>query len=301
MPFWRKKPTLAPARAMRTSEQAQAKINLALHITGRRDDGYHLLDSVVAFAACGDRITVRPAAESSLTISGPFAQDLADTSDNIVLRALSLFGPDIRAGVDLEKNLPVASGIGGGSADAAAVLRAVARMCRIPLPPVEQVLRLGADVPVCLMQKPVRMQGVGEVLTPLPLPELHAVLVNPGVAVATGPVFEALESRANPAIAMEGAQLGNATETAKETIGWLKTLRNDLQPDAILQAPVIGDVLAALRAAGADLARMSGSGATCFGLFEQAGAADRAAELLQQEHPRWWVCRTVLQAARDIT
>lgn len=297
MPFSRKKPTLAPARAMQTSEQAQAKINLALHITGRRGDGYHLLDSVVAFAACGDRITVRPAAESSLNISGPFAQDLADTSDNIVLRALSLFGPDVRAEVDLEKNLPVASGIGGGSADAAAVLRAVARMYRIPLPPDGQVLRLGADVPVCLMQRPVRMQGIGEVLTPLPLPELHAVLVNPRVAVATGPVFEALESRTNPAIAMEGAQLGNATET----IGWLKTLRNDLQPDAILQAPAIGDMLAALHAAGADLARMSGSGATCFGLFEDPGAADRAAAALQEGHPRWWVCRTVLQAARDIT
>lgn len=282
---------------MQSSELARAKINLALHVTGRRDDGYHLLDSIVAFAGVGDRITLRKAAASSLNISGPFAQQLADTSDNIALRALSLFRQDVPVEIDLEKNLPVASGIGGGSADAAAVLRAVARLYGVPLPSGEQALRLGADVPVCLSQRPVRMLGVGEVLTPLDLPDLHAVLVNPGVAVATGPVFDALDSRTNPAISMEGADLSQAART----IDWLKTLRNDLQQDAIRQAPAIEEVLAALRAAGADLARMSGSGATCFGLFKDTAAADRAADLLRQEHPLWWVCRTVLQAARDIT
>ena len=282
---------------MRNSELARAKINLALHVTGRRSDGYHLLDSIVAFAGCGDRITVRRASEPGLNISGPFAQALADTGDNIVLRALSLFGPDIRVQIDLEKNLPVASGIGGGSADAAAVLRAVARLCDLPLPADEQVLRLGADVPVCLMQQPVRMQGIGDVLTPLDLPELHAVLVNPGVGVATGPVFEALESRDNPPIDMAAADLADASTT----IAWLKLLRNDLQPDAIAQAPVIGEVLAALREAGADLARMSGSGATCFGLFADYAAAKRAANSLKEMHHRWWVCPTVLQTARDMT
>ena len=282
---------------MRNSELARAKINLALHVTGRRSDGYHLLDSIVAFAGCGDRITVRRASEPGLSISGPFAQALADTGDNIVLRALSLFGPDIRVQIDLEKNLPVASGIGGGSADAAAVLRAVARLCDLPLPADEQVLRLGADVPVCLMQQPVRMQGIGDVLTPLDLPELHAVLVNPGVGVATGPVFEALESRDNPPIDMAAADLADASTT----IAWLKLLRNDLQPDAIAQAPVIGEVLAALREAGADLARMSGSGATCFGLFADYAAAKRAANSLKEMHHRWWVCPTVLQTARDMT
>lgn len=282
---------------MRNSELARAKINLALHVTGRRSDGYHLLDSIVAFAGCGDRITVRRASESGLNISGPFAQALADTGDNIVLRALSLFGPDIRVRINLEKNLPVASGIGGGSADAAAVLRAVARLCDLPLPADEQVLRLGADVPVCLMQQPVRMQGIGDVLTPLDLPELHAVLVNPGVGVATGPVFEALESRDNPPIDMAAADLADAGTT----IAWLKLLRNDLQPDAIAQAPVIGEVLAALREAGADLARMSGSGATCFGLFADYAAAKRAADSLKEMNRRWWVCPTVLQTARDMT
>lgn len=282
---------------MRNSELARAKINLALHVTGRRSDGYHLLDSIVAFAGCGDRITVRRASESGLNISGPFAQALADTGDNIVLRALSLFGPDIRVQIDLEKNLPVASGIGGGSADAAAVLRAVARLCDLPLPADEQVLRLGADVPVCLMQQPVRMQGIGDVLTPLDLPELHAVLVNPGVGVATGPVFEALESRDNPPIDMAAADLADAGTT----IAWLKLLRNDLQPDATAQAPVIGEVLAALREAGAGLARMSGSGATCFGLFADHAAATRAADSLKELHHRWWVCPTVLQTARDMT
>lgn len=284
---------------MRNSELARAKINLALHVTGRRDDGYHLLDSIVAFADCGDRITLHRAAETSLNVTGPFAQALADTgdNDNIVLRALSLFGADIRLRIDLEKNLPVAAGIGGGSADAAAVLRAVARLCGVPLPADEQVLRLGADVPVCLMQQPARMQGIGDVLTPLGLPELHAVLVNPGVGVATGPVFEALESRDNPPIDMAAAGLTDA----RGTIDWLETLRNDLQPAAIAQAPVIGDVLAALRDAGADLARMSGSGATCFGLFADAGAATRAAGRLMDRQPRWWVCRTALQTARDTT
>ena len=282
---------------MRNSELARAKINLALHVTGRRSDGYHLLDSIVAFAGCGDRITVRRASEPGLSISGPFAQALADTGDNIVLRALSLFGPDIRVQIDLEKNLPVASGIGGGSADAAAVLRAVARLCDLPLPADEQVLRLGADVPVCLMQQPVRMQGIGDVLTPLDLPELHAVLVNPSVGVATGPVFEGLESWDNPPIDMAAADLADASTT----IAWLKLLRNDLQPDAIAQAPVIGEVLAALREAGADLARMSGSGATCFGLFADYAAAKRAANSLKEMHHRWWVCPTVLQTARDMT
>ena len=167
----------------------------------------------------------------------------------------------------------------------------------MPLPADDQVLRLGADVPVCLMQQPVRMQGIGELLTPLDLPGLHAVLVNPGVGVATGPVFEALESPDNPAIDMAAA---NLTE-AGATIAWLKSLRNDLQPDAISQAPAIGNVLAALRGAGADLARMSGSGATCFGLFLDSAAATRAAESLKEKHRRWWVCPTVLQAARDIT
>lgn len=282
---------------MQISELARAKINLALHVTGRRDDGYHLLDSIVSFADCGDRITVRRAPETGLTIGGPFAQALADTGDNIVLRALSLFGPGIPVEVDLEKNLPVASGIGGGSADAAAALRAVARLCGISLPAAEQVLRLGADVPVCLAQQPVRMQGVGEVLTPLPMPELHAVLVNPGVAVATGPVFGALDSRTNPAIDMADADFRDA----RAAIGWLKTLRNDLQAEAVAQAPAIADVIAALDAAGADLARMSGSGATCFGLFADPAGADRAARALAGNHPGWWVRRTVLQAARDIT
>ncbi len=281
---------------MRNSELARAKINLALHVTGRREDGYHLLDSIVAFAGCGDRITVSRAAETSLNICGPFAQALADTGDNIVLRALSLFDPDIRVRIDLEKNLPVASGIGGGSADAAAVLRAVSRLCAVPLPAVDQVLRLGADVPVCLVQKPVRMQGIGELLTPLDLPQLHAVLVNPGVGVATGPVFGALESWTNPAIEMGGADLTDAPGA----IEWLASLRNDLQPSAVEQAPVIRDVLAALRSDGADLSRMSGSGATCFGLFAEADAATSAADSLRESHPDWWVCPTELQAARDI-
>ena len=259
-------------------EPAPAKINLALHVTGRRDNGYHLLDSLVVFTELGDRVTVAPGTPS-LRITGPFADDLPFTGDNLCLRAARSVGAD--AAITLYKALPVASGIGGGSADAAAVLRALDRR-----PPAPEAL--GADVPVCLASGPARMRGLGEIVDPLPgIPALHLVLVNPRVPVSTPEVFRALHRRDNPGLPdpPEGADAALLVE-------WLKATGNDLQPPAIRVAPVIADALAALADAGAALARMSGSGATCFGIFPDAAAALRAAGSLAAARPGWWVADT---------
>lgn len=260
-------------------EPARAKLNLALHVTGRRADGYHLLDSMVIFASAGDVITLRPGA-LSLRVEGPFAQGL-EGADNLCLRAARLV--EGAAAITLTKNLPVASGIGGGSADAAAVLRGLARMGH-PLPADPQ--RLGADVPVCLGSVPARMRGIGEQVQPLPaLPPLHLVLANPGLAVPTPRIFAALASRVNPPL----PPIPRFAD-AQALAGWLGTTRNDLQGPALEQAPVIGQVLAALTAQGALLARMSGSGATCLGIFADAAAAKTAAAALSRHG--WWALAT---------
>ncbi|TRD21705.1 4-(cytidine 5'-diphospho)-2-C-methyl-D-erythritol kinase [Palleronia caenipelagi] len=263
---------------------APAKVNLALHVTGRRDDGYHLLDSLVVFAGVGDRIDARPAGEWSLEIIGPFGGDLAAAPDNLVLRAARLTdGPP--AALTLDKRLPVASGIGGGSADAAATLRALHHMDGRPLPTPEAVLSLGADVPVCLHGQPCRMSGIGETLSPLPaLPPLWLCLLNSGEAVPTPAVFRALERRDN-------RPLGTIPEgrDAAEFAAWLGTQRNDLQAPATQIAPVISEALDALTATeGCFLARMSGSGATCFGLYASDAAAEAAANKISAAHPDWW-------------
>ncbi|MGV8986213.1 MAG: 4-(cytidine 5'-diphospho)-2-C-methyl-D-erythritol kinase [Cypionkella sp.] len=291
---------------------ARAKINLALHVTGRRADGYHLLDSLVAFADFGDRIVVAPAERLSLTVTGPMAAGLSVGPDNLVLRAALALGQGRGAAITLEKHLPVASGIGGGSADAAATLLALAELWGCALPGPEAVLALGADVPVCLAGRAARMQGIGEVITPIALPAAHVVLVNPGFGLATADVFRALNRRDNPGleipaprnwIAAKGRDAVKDLDTAKDLgttkdlpgpsdaralADWLLQSRNDLQPAAEALAPVIGTVIFALQAQqGCLMARMSGSGATCFGLFETAGAAGDAARALAQ--PGWWV------------
>lgn len=267
------------------AEAAPAKLNLALHVTGRRADRYHLLDSLVCFAQVGDVVQLSPG-PLSLRIDGPFAAGLSADDDNLCLRAARMVGG--QAAIRLIKNLPVASGIGGGSADAAAVLRGLVRMGhRLPEAP-EQ---LGADVPVCLASSPARMQGVGEIVTPLPpLPPLHLVLVNPGIGVATPRIFAGLTCRENPPLP--------AIPTfadAGALIGWLAGSRNDLQPPAIAAVPVIGTVLEALRSQGAGLARMSGSGATCFGIFDGPGPARAAAAALSRNG--WWAVPTELAPA----
>ena len=262
-------------------QDAPAKLNLTLHVTGRRDDGYHLLDSLVAFATIGDRVTLAPG-PLSLTIDGPFGDSLTAADDNLCLRAARLAGAE--AAIQLTKSLPVASGIGGGSADAAAVLRGLARMGH-PLPP--HPARLGADLPVCLAGRPARMRGIGEVLDPVPpIPPLPALLVNPGVALSTPAVFAALDRRDNAPMPEPD------WVDAASFLAFLHACRNDLEPPAVTLAPVIADVLAALRDSGAALARMSGSGATCIGLFTDPTEAARAATRLRR--PGWWVAETAL-------
>jgi 4-diphosphocytidyl-2-C-methyl-D-erythritol kinase len=276
------------------SEAAPAKVNLYLHLRGRRADGYHLLDSLAVFPAIADRLTAAPGAGQglSLEIGGPFGAGLAAEPDNLVLRAARALAeahglaPD--AALRLDKHLPVASGIGGGSSDAAAALRVLSRLWGVAIPD-GLALTLGADVPVCLgAPEPRLMAGIGEQLSPAPpMPEFWMVLVNPGVAVATGAVFAAVEQRANP----PAPQSPLLTDFAALT-GWLAHQRNDLQAAAVSICPVIAEVLAALGSAvlgGAPLARMSGSGATCFALHGGEAEALAQAERLRRSRPDWWV------------
>ena len=272
---------------------APAKINLWLHVTGRRPDGYRELDSLVAFADIGDRLTAVPASGLSLSVTGPFAGALVDEPDNLVLKAARALaarcGFVAQAALRLEKNLPVSSGIGGGSADAAAALRLCARLWRADIGEDELAglaLGLGADVPVCLAGRTARMRGIGERLAPLepPPPPAPAVLVHPGIPVSTGRVFGALAGPFSPSAEMHSGDL--AARAAHN--------RSDLEVPAIALVPEIAQVLAALRAApGLRLARMSGSGATCFGLFARETEAAAAARTVAAAHPSWWVaaCR----------
>jgi len=258
-------------------ELARAKVNLSLHITGKREDGYHLLDSIVVFPDVGDVISV---ADSGFTISGPFAKGLS-TSDNLVLRAASLM--EESCGLHLEKNLPVASGIGGGSADAAAALRLLARGSKLALP---DGASLGADVPACQISRPLRMQGIGEKLTLLPeLPDFAILLVNSGEPVSTPAVFGALEHVENPASPPLPSGL-----SLKGFFAFLRDQRNDMQQAAAELCPSISNVLAALQEQdGCELARMSGSGGTCFGLFKTLEEAEEAGAKIGAENPEWWV------------
>lgn len=278
------------------AEFAPAKVNLTLHVTGRRDDGYHLLDSVVVFAGVGDRVTVRPAEMLALDVTGPAAEVLeasGPVDDNIVVRAAHALkaatGYPGGAHIVLHKALPVASGVGGGSADAAATLRALCRAWKVSLP--SEALyalagRLGADVPVCLHGRATTMTGVGEGLADAPpLPAAWLVLANPGVPLSTPAVFKA---RSGPFSAP--APLDEAPRDAEALAKALEHRRNDLTAAAISLAPEIGTTLAALAATpGCLLARMSGSGATCWGLFATEYAATAAARSLRTAYPLWWV------------
>lgn len=269
---------------------ARAKVNLCLHVTGRRPDGYHLLDSLVVFPRLGDLIEAERATQTSLTLAGPFGQDLGSDADNLVLRAARLMPG--AAALRLEKNLPVASGIGGGSADAAAALRAMAELSGAALPDTTALLGLGADVPVCLTQQPARMRGIGDRLDPLPkLPALWCVLANPRVACPTPPVFQALARVDNPPLPDLPARL----DAPEDLIRYLETTRNDLQAPAREICPAIAAVLAALEATeNCQLHRMSGSGATCFGLYKTEADALIAADQLRADQPSWWVAAAPL-------
>jgi 4-diphosphocytidyl-2-C-methyl-D-erythritol kinase len=312
------------------AEFAPAKVNLLLHVTGRRPDGYHLLDSLAVFPAVGDQLEAMPADELTLEITGPFGGTLAAEPDNLVLRAARALAPGKGAALKLYKNLPVASGIGGGSADAAAALRLLAQLWGIipattssspdligrSTPYLGQhetnkawmagsspamtgkvlgskpvrfdnlqhiAASLGADVPVCLASQAARMEGIGDILRAAPaLPPCGVLLVNPGVAVPTPAVFKSRQGAFSPP-----ATLPAGWPTAAAMAADLRALNNDLQAPAIALQPVIGEVLATLTALpGALLARMSGSGATCFALFATATAASAAAAAITP--PNWW-------------
>ena len=280
-------------------EAARAKVNLCLHVVGKRADGYHLLDSLAVFPEIGDRLEASASDELSLELAGRFGANLAAESDNLVLRAArglaELAGVPAKAKLVLEKNLPVSSGIGGGSADAAAALRVLARLWNVTVQAdalSALALRLGADVPVCLAQHPTRMQGVGEILAAAPsLPECGMVLANPLVAVATPAVFKARQGGFSTPPNFPAAW-PNAIAMARDLAG----MTNDLEAPAISLCPQIAEVLAALRADPTCLlARMSGSGATCFALYNNAETARAAAANL--DRPGWWVWGGALPSA----
>jgi 4-diphosphocytidyl-2-C-methyl-D-erythritol kinase len=288
-------------------EEGRAKVNLTLRVIGRRVDGYHELESVVAFADCADRLSLTPGSSLELKTTGPLADACGDVGDNLILKAARLLServPDLKVGsFTLDKVLPVAAGIGGGSADAAAALRLLAQLNSLALDDKRLLgvaLETGADVPVCLASRACDMTGVGETLLPLSLPIMPCVLVNPRVPVATKAVFAALGLR-NGELLVGASDVMRATawpEQGASVEDWVEVLAassNDLEDPATRIQPVIGQVISALNAAnGTWLARMSGSGATCFAIFENTAEAQRAAHKIQLDHPQWWVHAGVL-------
>lgn len=286
-------------------EIAPAKINLALHVTGRREDGYHLLDSLVTFADHGDVVSVSLAEQDAFTLSGPFSMALQQesSSDNLVIRARDLLrtaivdhgGSAPTVSIHLEKNLPIASGIGGGSADAAATLRALLRLWACPLPASilhAIALRLGADVPMCLQGTPLRATGIGDTVTPIPhLPGFGLVLGNPLKTVSTPSIFKALTRRDFAPIATVPT-----TSNQGDWLAALAQMRNDLEPVARTLCPEIAEISGLISESGAELTRMSGSGATCFGLYPSLEKAEKAKASLQAIKPDWY-----FQAFRSVS
>lgn len=295
-----------PAPTLHQAACAPAKINLALHVTGRRENGYHDLDSLVVFAQDGDHLALAPSTEDRLTIDGPFAAGLPLDRGNLVLRALDLArGAADRIGlalppvhIHLTKTLPLASGIGGGSADAAALLRMMAE--RYPMLGAElagDCLALGADVPMCLSGRAARVRGVGEIAAPvLRLPGFGLLLVNCGAPISTPAAFAALERRDNPPLPPLPAE-GFADLGA--LLSYLASTRNDLEAPARSLVPEIASVCRALDDEGTLFHRMSGSGATVFAVFASDAEAERAAARLRARHPGWWVMATAVHPIGD--
>jgi 4-diphosphocytidyl-2-C-methyl-D-erythritol kinase len=283
-------------------ENGRAKVNLTLRVVGRRTDGYHDIESMVAFADCADHLTLTPGSELELSATGPLAGACGATSDNLVIKAARLLRervPELKAGsFTLDKVLPVAAGIGGGSADAAAALRLLAQLNGLALDDERLhavALATGADVPVCLASRPCVMTGVGESLQPLSLPIMPCVMVNPRVPVATKDVFNALGLRNGELLVgatdvLRGTAWPEAGASVEDWVEVLAASSNDLEGPATRIQPIIGNVISALSATnGAWLARMSGSGATCFAIYENIADAGRAADDLRRDHPEWWV------------
>lgn len=283
-------------------EFAPAKVNLTLRVLGRREDGYHDIESLVVFAHVADRLTFVPGGALELVVDGPTGVQAGDIADNLVLRAAQALA-ERASGLQLgrfalTKQLPVAAGLGGGSSDAAAALRLLARVNGFSLADprlTEAACVTGADVPVCVDPRARVMRGIGEQLSaPLDVPELPAVLVNPRVAVPTKDVFARLGLRKGELRAAVGADPGTPT-TVDALLSYVAAHANDLEPAAIAVQPMIAEVLADLaRQPGCRIARMSGSGATCFGVFESRQSAAEAARGLYTAHPTWWVCPTTV-------
>mgnify|MGYP001815202845 CR=1 FL=1 len=276
-----------------TKADAPAKVNLTLHVTGQREDGYHLLDSLVVFVDVADHLTATHADDLTLTVSGPFAQGVPVDDTNLMMRAAQALctarGITAGAAMTLVKNLPHAAGIGSGSSDAAATLGMLAALWDVkPLAAdAPEVLALGADVPVCRhAPNAVRMSEIGEVLTPVPpLPAFVLVLVRPPVDVPTGAVFDGLATKHGASMSPLPAGLGFAG-----FVDWLKAQRNDLQPPAEKIAPQIATTIAALAALpDVAFAGRTGSGATCFAVVQKLDAARRVAGAMQAAHPNWWI------------
>lgn len=277
-------------------EHAPAKINLFLHVGARRADGFHPLQSLAVFTEMGDELALAPASELSLAINGPFAQGLDGEGDNLVLRAARALSSE-GAALTLTKNLPVASGIGGGSSDAAAALRGLRRLLSVDVPDArlrEIAATLGSDIPVCLDARSSFMEGRGEILRAVgAMPRISMLLVNPKVAVPTKDVFAMLADRSGTELALP---LDGFRDTA-DLLRFLETTRNDLEAPARKLQPVIGEVLDAIAALpGALFTRMSGSGATCFGIFADDGCCQRAAEILWDTAPGWWIAPTCMRS-----
>jgi len=280
---------------------ARAKLNLYLHLLGRRADGYHDIDSLVAFAAFADRLSFAPGTELRLDVDGAFAESLPRGDDNLVLRAASLlqrrYGVTRGASIRLQKRIPVAAGLGGGSADAAAALQGLMQLWQLRAHPDELAaiaLELGADVPVCLIGRAAFVGGTGEKVEPVgSLPELGLVLINPRVPLSTKAVFMSREGQFSLA-----ARWTEPVREAEQLVKLLAQRHNDLTRPALVMAPVIGDVLTTLSAyPEVLLARMSGSGATCYGLTRTRAEAESAAERLRADRPGWWVVATCLEGA----
>ena len=292
-----------PAAASVLSETAFAKINLTLRVLGKRADGYHEIESLVAFANIGDRLLLTPGGDLALAVDGPYARQAGPLGDNLVLKAANALArrvPGIAFGkFALMKEIPAQAGLGGGSADAAAALRLLARAnCLDPADPrlYQAARETGADVPVCLDPRPRWMRGIGENLSPpLTLPPLNAVLVRPDVALATKDVFAALA--AAPLPSQERAGFTAFPTAPRDLINFLAAGVNDLESVARRMSPQVGEVLAALRRQhGCELARMSGSGSACFGIFATPSAAAAAAHELGAKRPQWWTRVAVIGA-----
>ena len=269
-------------------EKGCAKINLALHVTGVKEDGYHILDSIVIFADIFDRLSFKKGRENVLTLTGEFSKSL-NVETNSVIQALNLFENVLtdRFSINIEKNLPLGAGLGGGSADAAAVIRFITNYCRHPIPSPKAISKIGADVPVCVLNLASRVGGIGEIVRPIDVSgfNLWIVLVNPRIFVATGSIFEEVIEKHN-----EPLEPFTNFRNTDQFIEYLKRQRNDLQSIAVNKWPEIKEVLDTVeKTQDVLLSRMSGSGSTCFGLYRTEDIAKRAARYLNQKSNKWWV------------